>query len=107
MAGAKVLKLDLVTKPTVRNLNSALLKFHQGSDILEKEIQNPELDNKQVKKNIRLSNCVLVIPRMKQVLKLVYKDVFGIVKSMLKDPKFGKHLKFEGEVERYFYLIQQ
>ncbi len=53
MAGAKVLKLDLVTKPTVRNLNSALLKFYQGSDILEKEIQNPELDNKQVKNAIR------------------------------------------------------
>jgi hypothetical protein len=35
-----------------------------------------------------------------KTLKLIYKDIMGVLKTMLKDPKFAKHLHFEGKVER-------
>ena len=35
-------------KPTTKNLNNRLLKFIQGSEILEKEFGNPVWDGAQV-----------------------------------------------------------
>ena len=41
--------IELDKKPMVKNLNCQLLKFMQGSEILEKDFTIPEFDGKQVK----------------------------------------------------------
>ncbi len=40
------LNIQTEVKPTMKNLNSKLLKFVQGSDILEKEMALPDFDKK-------------------------------------------------------------
>ena len=35
-----------------------------------------------------------------QKLKLVYKDILGVLSNMLKNPKFKNNLHYEGKVER-------
>ena len=35
-----------------------------------------------------------------QKLKLVYKDIIGVLSNMLKNPKFKNNLHYEGKIER-------
>jgi hypothetical protein len=115
--------------PTMKNLNASLLKFVQGTGVSEKWMHEPNLDGKQVLISINsiakywsgltnaLSHLLMLHPTYQiilswiencivwQTFKVVYKDVFEMVKSILKDPKFSKNLHFEGKVDRQVILI--
>jgi hypothetical protein len=89
--------------PTVKNLNMALLKFVQGTGISEKWMHEPHIDGKQVRDKFEMYSDGILIHAMdclEQKFKVVYKDIFQMVKSILKDPKFVNNLHFEGKVER-------
>ena len=46
----QTLEIQTQVKPTVKNLNSTLLKFTQGSEIFEQNMEIPALDGKQASK---------------------------------------------------------
>ena len=73
--------INATPKPTVKNLNNILLEFVQGSDVKEKKLGNPQFDGKQD-------------------LKLIWKDVLGMVKKTLANPKFKDHLHYEPKIEK-------
>ena len=72
--------METKKKPTIKTLTSDLLKFTQGSEILEKEFGKKEIDKLQK-------------------LKMTYKDLMGIIKKILRDDKFKDSLKYEAEVQ--------
>ena len=83
------MKIETTVKPTVKNLNSKLLNFTQVSNILEKEMANPDLgDKKEVNPDYCKKIYLQLILSVWQSLKLVYKDLLKIIRHMLKDPKF-------------------
>jgi hypothetical protein len=74
-------KITTTPKPTVKNLNNILLEFMQGSSIKEKDMSNPQFDGKQK-------------------LKLIWKDLVGMIKKMLADSKFKDNLHYDPVVEK-------
>ena len=84
-----------------------MLKFVQGSDIKEKSFGIPEFDGKQV---ILFDICRFSGARylltdilcVCQQLKLVWKDLVGMIKKTLSKKKFKDNLHYDSKVEKYF-----
>lgn len=90
-------KLETMKKPTVKNLNNTLLKFVQGSKIKEKDLTNSKFDGKQVKSISIARNFVWADENISelQVMRLVYKDITGIIKKMLRNKDFEGKIHFD------------